>query len=305
MAHIPTDGGHIWIPRSSDLRIQSLTGNGPEGSTPDDVFQALRAQGHIGSLDDMWRAHIAALGITDTSEPFELDVGVVDFEEVKLQLTFEGTDGGQDITDLSNGAHVDSVNGQAQIDDSTAPFVDTKCGLFDGDDNFYFADHDDWTFGLNSFTVELHMYVDPSEVNGIMIGQWNGVSGQAGWYLQFRNPNTLRFAYSVDGDAVTTVDYVTSGITDATWYHVAVSRENGAPLSLLRMFLDGVEQGTTHNDSHADYANATSTLGVGAVGNGVTVSSGFIGRLANIRVTNGSARYIEDFTPPSAQYIEG
>lgn len=74
MSHIETDGAHIWPPRSSDLRMQALTGAGPEGTKPDDVFDALRALGHTGSLDDMWHKHLVSLGITDTSEPFDVDI---------------------------------------------------------------------------------------------------------------------------------------------------------------------------------------------------------------------------------------
>jgi hypothetical protein len=47
-----------------------MTGAGPEGSTPDHVFDHLRSLGYTGSLDDMWQQHLDALGITDTSEPF-------------------------------------------------------------------------------------------------------------------------------------------------------------------------------------------------------------------------------------------
>ena len=65
-----SDGGHVWPPRSSDPRIQEMTGAGPEGSTPDHVFDHLRSLGYTGSLDDMWQQHLDALGITDTSEPF-------------------------------------------------------------------------------------------------------------------------------------------------------------------------------------------------------------------------------------------
>jgi len=65
-----SDGGHVWPPRSSDLRIQELTGAGIQASKPGDVFAALRTAGYVGSLDDMWKQHKVALGITDTSEPF-------------------------------------------------------------------------------------------------------------------------------------------------------------------------------------------------------------------------------------------
>lgn len=71
-----SDGGHVWPPRASDLRIQGLTAGGPEASKPDDVFAALRAAGYVGSLDDMWKQHLAALGITDTSEPFTTSISL-------------------------------------------------------------------------------------------------------------------------------------------------------------------------------------------------------------------------------------
>jgi len=63
-----SDGGHVWPPRASDPRIIELTGSA--AATPDDVFAALRTEGYTGSLDDMWRAHLAVIPITDTSEPF-------------------------------------------------------------------------------------------------------------------------------------------------------------------------------------------------------------------------------------------
>jgi hypothetical protein len=69
------DGGHVWPPRASDPRIQEVTGLDASGSTPDAVFDALRAAGYTGSLDDMWHQHLAALSITDTSEPFEDPIG--------------------------------------------------------------------------------------------------------------------------------------------------------------------------------------------------------------------------------------
>ena len=71
-----SDGGHVWIPRASDPRIQELVGTTP--FTPDAVFKALRALGKTGSLDDMWFAHLADLGITDTSEPFTESLLLVD-----------------------------------------------------------------------------------------------------------------------------------------------------------------------------------------------------------------------------------
>lgn len=74
-----SDGGHVWPPRASDLRIQELTGAGPEASKPDNVFAALRLGGYTGSLDDMWKQHLASKSITDTSEPFTDAISITPF----------------------------------------------------------------------------------------------------------------------------------------------------------------------------------------------------------------------------------
>lgn len=65
-----SDGGHVWPPRASDLRIQDIAASGK----PDAVFAAFRNAGYTGSLDDMWKQHKAALSVTDTSEPFTTDL---------------------------------------------------------------------------------------------------------------------------------------------------------------------------------------------------------------------------------------
>jgi hypothetical protein len=65
-----TDGGHVWPPRASDLRIQDIAATGK----PDAVFAAFRGAGYTGSIDDMWKQHKAVLSVTDTSEPFTTDL---------------------------------------------------------------------------------------------------------------------------------------------------------------------------------------------------------------------------------------
>lgn len=89
-----SDGAHVWPPRASDLRIQEITGAGPEGSTPTHVFNSFRTAGYTGSLDDMWKQHLAALGITDVSEPFNGSLALSSFPVIP----FSGDDVGELVT---------------------------------------------------------------------------------------------------------------------------------------------------------------------------------------------------------------
>lgn len=63
-----SDGGHVWPPRASDLRIQEIAASGKT----DALRAAFKTAGYTGSMDDMWKQHKAAVAtpITDTSEPF-------------------------------------------------------------------------------------------------------------------------------------------------------------------------------------------------------------------------------------------
>lgn len=117
-----SDGGHVWPPRASDLRIQELTAGGPEASKPDNVFVALRTLGYTGSLDDMWKQHLEATGITDTSEPFTDSLagssGLVDLITSGYDI---GTDGANVLWSLTDGTGGTGGTGLKPILDVISP----------------------------------------------------------------------------------------------------------------------------------------------------------------------------------------
>jgi len=125
-----SDGGHIWPPRSSDLRIQELTGAGPEGSTPDHVFAVLRGEGYLGNLDEMWKQHLAVKGITDTSEPFTDSIATTPPLSVGADIQdFASAPVGDDIIlDISPswgplGFHVDSTDTYAVYGENNGDYI--------------------------------------------------------------------------------------------------------------------------------------------------------------------------------------
>ena len=89
-----------------------------------------------------------------------------------------------------------------------------------------------------------------------------------------------------------------NGTIDAAtgaWVHVAVARSG----SSLKLFVDGVQSGSTATTS-TNFANGA-TNGV-TIGRYATVASGhFKGFLSNIRVLKGTALYTANFTPPTRE----
>lgn len=82
-----------------------------------------------------------------------------------------------------------------------------------------------------------------------------------------------------------------------TWYHVAVSRAAGS----TRLFVNGVQSGSTYVDSN-NYG-ASAPLGIGtyyAAGSPWTTQT-LNGYMQDLRITRGVARYTANFTPPTAR----
>lgn len=91
-----------------------------------------------------------------------------------------------------------------------------------------------------------------------------------------------------------------SGVTLNSWFHFAVTKNNG----VVRVFVNGVSG--TPVTINTD-AGGRSAIGHTAIGgkfaetvNLVNASGRFTGYMEDFRITHGYARYITDFTPPTA-----
>jgi hypothetical protein len=78
------------------------------------------------------------------------------------------------------------------------------------------------------------------------------------------------------------------------WYHIAVSRDG----SNLRVYIDGVQQGSTVTESN----NGSSTARVGVGVNPDGLIQPLNGYIDDLRITKGVARYTANFTPPAQAF---
>ena len=222
--------------------------------------------------------------VTGGFRAIPVSTGDPDFASVVLLLDFDGVDAATDITDLSNSAHVDTFAGGAQVD-TAQQFLGVNSALFAATgDEITFPDSADWDFGTGDFTVECGVrWVGTPGNDGLI----SSPPTATGWYM-LGNGTSLRF---VNNDLILSQQSFTF-VTDV-WYHVAVSRSG----TDLRLFVDGVQIGSTVTDSTS--VNGGTSLFLGAL---LANSNPLDGHIGAVRITKGVARYTANFTPLTVFY---
>ena len=125
--------------------------------------------------------------------------------------------------------------------------------------------------------------------NDAFVAQW--VSGQYCFYFGTFQAD-FRLFWSTNGSAESNLS---SGYTVTTggWHHYAASRSGDS----LRLFVDGVQKGSTQDMSGVTLHNSTTTV---VLGNNADVGDGsrhLDGILSNVRIIKGTGLYTSDFSP--------
>jgi hypothetical protein len=175
--------------------------------------------------------------------------------------------------------------GDAQV--STSPVKYGSGSIkFDGTGDYLKSNSgtDLYAFGAGDFTIECWVYFNTVASQVVYDGRPSGVqTTQPAIYMSGAGV----LFYYVNGANVITGATLTSG----QWYHIAVCRAN----SQTRMFLNGVQTGSTYSDTVV----YTNTAGRPLIGNdGFNLTNPLNGYIDDLRVTKGVARYIANFTPP-------
>ena len=215
------------------------------------------------------------------------------WSSVVMLLSCDGTNGSTTFTDESPAAHGNAtVAGQAQVDTSDKKFG-TGSALFDGaGDELSWADSNDWNLAAGSFTLEC--WAKPATVAAgtrTFFGQWEAV-GFLGWIV-YQSGAALAFNLSTTGSD--NIVQLSGGTLATSWQHICIDF-NGTK---YRAYIDGtmVASSTTLRTIN----NSSYRLSVGATD---AASLPYNGRIDEVRITKGVARYASDsgFTVPSAAF---
>jgi hypothetical protein len=223
--------------------------------------------------------------------------GDSNWSSVSLLLHCDGADGSTTFTDSSSYARTITAVGTANIS-TTTPRWGTGAALIDvSGERLTAATAAELHLSTGDFTIELWFRREVSGA-GMLINYSVSAGSTYAWTLFNNSGNGLTFwaANDAGADIVT----LTGGSTSInTWHHVAVTRAG----SSWRMFLDGTQVGSTVTSSASIRPSASGyILAMGAYPNGGTRITG---RLDDIRITAGVARYTASFTAPTAAFPDG
>ena len=152
----------------------------------------------------------------------------------------------------------------------------------------------DLAFGTGDFTIEMWIKIDNgTNTNTIYDARPSGSNGAQVALFYSGSSNGILFAH---GGTVRITGTVDVG-ADQAWHHIALTRASGS----TKLFVDGVQDGSTYSSDTTDYLNPSNKPRIGASGGSTDLSSDgyFRGYISNVRVNKGSALYTAAFTPPT------
>lgn len=234
-----------------------------------------------------------ALTATDILvDEIEITSGTGDplFALVKALLHFNGSNGSTTITD-ELGHAFNTVGSGTEI--TTAQSVDGESLRLPGNTSYMRSTsggETDFGLGTGEYTAEMFVRMDATggtqfffDMRGAGSGPILAVVSNQWW------------AYFNGGFRVQTGTPVAN-----TWYHVAIARDSADD---ARLFVDGVQLGSTYNDT-ANYGT-TAPIFFGGPADAPT-SLQFTGYIDDFRLTTGvgSCRYTTNFTPPTPPFAD-
>ena len=212
------------------------------------------------------------------------------YNNVSLLIHADGTNGSTTFYDNSPAPNVMQITGNTQISTSIKKYG-TGSVYFDGNGDALYTDNPLLTYFPNAgvvATIEFWMYpLSFGSPRSFLVGVWSENFGGLGWTIDINDSSSLFF--SNDGSGQNPA--ISTAIQLNTWQHFAFVNTG----SIINIYLNGVLVGTQAN--YSTNIGATNKFYIGCR---VDNTLPFNGYMDDIRVTNGTARYTGNFTPPTA-----
>lgn len=149
-------------------------------------------------------------------------------------------------------------------------------------------------FGTGDFTVEAWIYLSGSSYAHVVFDLANDFATAHTLFSAFYiDVSTMCLAASIDGALLT--DAASTAVSTGVWHHVAWCRVSG----VLKAYLNGLQQWSLA------CTNDLGTNRTARVGHSWRSSAQLAGRIDDLRVTKGIARYTANFAVPAAALPNG
>ena len=202
----------------------------------------------------------------------------------------DGANGGTTFTDSGPDAHTVTPSGDTHTDTAIKK-LGTASAQFDGTGDYLTVAHDaGFNFGSEEFCVEAYIYHTgtPSQYEGIVCHR----NGGTGWELKINTGLKVSW-YDSDSGAETLSN---AAISNDTWYHVAVTRNNSG---VINMWIDGVKQ--TAFDYTPTFTDRSHALLICDENNRLSDNK-WNGYIDEVRISKGVDRYGR-FEVPTEQFV--
>ncbi len=227
-------------------------------------------------------------GVNTATDPY--------FPKVTLFMDFNGPNGGTTFSDSSYSNAVFTASNGAVIS-TTSPQFGSGCLLLNNTGNRINATNAGFALGTGDFTVEFSVNAPAgggSQAYSRLFQIGPNVTAGGLWIVRDLNTNPMRILVQVYASgSYTTVGVSTLTCPNNAWTHVALTRSAG----VFKLFIGGVLDSTV-SGVPTNNINQTQLF----IGANEGVTEYYIGKLDNIRVTRGVARYTSTFTPPTEAF---
>lgn len=246
-----------------------------------------------------------AFGLSEFKSGYDYDPYT---SSVALQLDCDGVNGATTIVDAAPNPKTVSFFGNAQVS-TASPKFGSACLLFDGSGDYLkVGSAADWAFLHNGTAWTFEAWIKPVNFStSYAIINTTATSGEHGMivYIDTEGKILVQIYRGV------TLSFVLIGIStgsiplDGAYHHIAVCLDMVPATGNASIFIDGIKVGSIDKTGASPSGSApTNTLTIGAFA--MSLASGNLnGRLDEIRITNGVARYASNFIPPTSSFSVG
>ena len=227
-----------------------------------------------------------AMSLASSGDPF--------WSSVVCLFHCNGTGGSTTVTDSGPAAATSYLMLNQAVLSATQKKFGTTSLAVDGQGDCIYPNgtESNFAFGTGDFTVEMFIYPTSlgSSIDRVIYdGRAIGGNGLTPTIYVSSAAKVMYYANSTGAITGTTT------LSINTWYHVAVCRSGTS----TRLFLDGVQEGSTWTDT-TNYSLANTNRPVFGMNGNAIDSSSLVGYMDEVRVTK-AARYTANFTAPTAE----
>jgi hypothetical protein len=210
------------------------------------------------------------------------------FNQTVLLLHGDGTNGAQNNTFLDSSTNNFTITRNGNTTQGTfSPFsvgAGEWSNFFDGTgDRLTLSSNTSLSFGTGDWTIEFWIY--RTDTNESIVYEGRSTEPQVAPHVQI-NPSGVVLFYVNGAARITGTTVIANG-----WYHIAVSKLSGS----TRLFVNGVQEGSTYSDSNNYTIGATVYIGGDYLGSANAYMNGY---LSNLRVLKGTG--YSSITVPTA-----